>query len=227
MKVAVLFSGGKDSCLATWYALHKGWSVDSLLVAYPSIDSWMFHYPAVEWASLQGEAIGIPVKTFKASSGKESELQSLYESLVEMKKQDGLDGLVSGAIGSGYQKRKVDMICDAVKIPSFSPLWFKEPEFLLEEMLNLGFETYVTGVSALGLDEMWLGRRLDETAISELKRLALQYGIHLSGEGGEYETFVADAGFFRKRISFKRTSKHWNGSSGFLAIHEAELTGKL
>lgn len=227
LKVTVLFSGGKDSCLATWYALHQGWDVNSLLVMEPpSVDSYMFHYPGVKWTHLQGQALGIPVRSFIASSGKNAELASLQDCLAKLEKTEDLDGLVSGAVASGYQKRRVDMVCDALDMVSYAPLWHKDPELLLKEMLDLGFETYIIGVSALGLDEMWLGRKLDETCISELKNLQQKRGVHLSGEGGEYETFVTDACFFQKRIRFKRTTKRWAGSSGFLMIDEAELTSK-
>lgn len=228
MRVTVLFSGGKDSCLATWYALHQGWNLCNLLVMEPpDVESYMFHYPGVKWTHLQGQALGIPVASFRASSGKNAELGSLRDSLAELKKKDDLDGLVSGAIESGYQKRRIDMICDELDLVSHAPLWHKDPEMLLRETLDLGFATYVIGASALGLDESWIGRRLDEEGILELKNLRQKSRIHLSGEGGEYETFVTDACFFRKRILFVETSKHWSGSSGHLIISEARLAGKL
>jgi len=226
LKVTVLFSGGKDSCLATWYAIHQGWKITSLLVMIPpSADSYMFHYPAVKWAHLQGEAIGIPATSSAAPSGKSAELEDLQTSLSILKNQ-GVDGLVSGAVASGYQKRKIDAICETLGIISYAPLWNKDPELLLKETLDLGFETYVAGVSALGFDESWLGRRIDEKTISELKSIHRKTGIHLSGEGGEYETFVTDACFFGKRIELTRTSKRWTGSSGHLIIEDAKLSSK-
>jgi len=228
LNVTILFSGGKDSCLATWYALHQGWNVTSLLVIEPRHpDSWMFHYPAVRWTRLQGEALGIPVNTIAASSEKNMELDALQQSLVALRERHGLNGVVSGAVASDYQKKRIDLICGEIGVASLAPLWHKNPELLLDEAMDLGFETYIVGASALGLDESWLGRRLDRNSILELKKLSEKYGIHLSGEGGEYETFVTNAGFFRTRIRLTRITKHWEGSSGFLIIHEAELASKL
>jgi ABC transporter with metal-binding/Fe-S-binding domain ATP-binding protein len=192
----------------------------------PDVESYMFHYPAVKWTHLQGEALRLPVRSFPASKGKHPELDSLKRSLLTVKEQDHIDGLVTGAIESGYQKKKVDMICEELGIASFAPLWRKDPALLLEETLHLGFETYVVGVSASGFDQTWLGRRLDEKAIQELQALHKKWQIHLGGEGGEYETFVADAGMFQKRIRLVETSKCWNGSSGYLIIHKAELVSK-
>lgn len=227
MNVTVLFSGGKDSCLATWYALHQGWHVTSLLVIEPrSPDSWMFHFPAIRWARLQSEAIGVPAIIVPSSSEKEKELDALKRSLADLKSKYRLNRVVSGAIASDYQKRRIDVICEEIGLASWAPLWRKDPELLLDETIALGFETYFVGVSALGLDERWLGRRLDRDSLSELKELSSKYGMHLSGEGGEYETFVADAGFFHSRIRLKKMSKRWNGTSGSLVIHEAELSRK-
>lgn len=163
--------------------------------------------------------------TSAAPSGKGAELENLEASLSALK-NEGAQGLVSGAVASGYQKRKIDAICETVGIISYAPLWHKDPELLLKENLDLGFETHIVGVSALGFDESWLGRRIDETSLSELLSIRRKTGIHLGGEGGEYETFVTDACFFRKRIELIKTSKRWTGSSGYLIIDEAKLTSK-
>jgi len=187
----------------------------------------MFHFPAIRWAHLQGEAIGIPVVVVSSSSEKEKELDALKQSLAVLKSKRRLNGVVSGAIASDYQKKRIDTICEEVGLASLAPLWRKNPELLLNETIDLGFETYFVGVSALGLDERWLGRRLNKDSLSELKELSSKYKIHLSGEGGEYETFVTDAGFFHSRIELNKISKRWDGSSGLLVIHEAELASKV
>ena len=58
MKVASLFSGGKDSAFALWWAQMQGWDVAELVTVLPdSSESWMFHYPATEWTKLQAEAM--------------------------------------------------------------------------------------------------------------------------------------------------------------------------
>lgn len=200
----------------------------SLLAVEPnSEDSWMFHFPAVRWAHLQGEAIGIPVITVPSIIEKDMELSALSQSLAILKRENRIDGVVSGAIESDYQKRRIDILCEEIGLASLAPLWRKNPELLLKETIDLGFETYFVGVSALGFDEQWLGSRIDVDNLRKLKDLNKKYGIHLCGEGGEYETFVTDACFFHSKIEIKRMSKRWYGSSGLLVIHEAKLTRKL
>ncbi len=226
LNVVVLFSGGKDSCLATWYSLHQGWNVYALVTAQPrSADSWMFHYPATEWVKLQAQAMGVPLHVFKPSDGKQLELAELLQTLSGLKKK-GVEAVVSGAVASDYQRRQLDHICHELRLFSFAPLWRKDPKSLLRELIELNFEVYITGVSALGLDGSWLGRLLDESAVKELLILSQRHLFHPAGEGGEYETFVADCPFFQKKIHIGKVRKEMRGSVGHLVIEEASLVPK-
>ena len=62
MKVAVMFSGGKDSIAAVHYAKQQGWDIEALVAIKPrSTEAYLWHYPTVEWTLLQAEAMGIPL----------------------------------------------------------------------------------------------------------------------------------------------------------------------
>ena len=54
-----LFSGGKDSSWALYRALEEGLPVDRLLTVHPEGDSYMYHVPATDLASLAAESVGI------------------------------------------------------------------------------------------------------------------------------------------------------------------------
>ena len=43
----------------------------------------------------------------------------------------------------------------------------------------------VVQVAAYGMNESWLGRKLDEEAVDDLSVLHRKYGVHIMGEGGE------------------------------------------
>ena len=59
-KAAVLFSGGKDSCLALHMALKQGYDVRYLLCVIPeNFDSFMFHKPNLELLEKQAEMLGL------------------------------------------------------------------------------------------------------------------------------------------------------------------------
>jgi len=224
LKVAVLFSGGKDSTYATWIAQHQGWDVEALVSVLPKgVESLMFHFPNVRWAKIQAQAMGLPHRTIEAG---EDELLGLREGLDETREALGIDGVVTGAVASDYQKSRIDQICETLGLKSFAPLWHKDPKILVNDLKVAGFKIILSGVGAAGLDESWLGQELTDERWSTLEKLSKKYGIHLTGEGGEYETFVFDAPHFMDRVRIKKTHSRWDGQSGYLVIEQASLQHK-
>ena len=143
------------------------------------------------------------------------------------KERFGLAGIYTGALASVYQKSRVERICSELRLECVSPLWGIDPQTHLRTLLREEFIVQVVSVSALGLEEVWLGRILDEKAIDELVSLGAKYKFHIGLEGGEGETFVLDCPLFSKRIEVIASQKHWRGDSGFLEIKEARAVPKL
>lgn len=224
MKVAVLFSGGKDSTFALWCTQMQGWDVDWLVTVFPeSEESWMFHYPALKWTRLQAQAIGIRQAIIPTRGTKEKELDDLSAGLAKLIHQSGVEGVVSGALASEYQRTRIDNICEALGVKSFAPLWHKNQEELVKEQIDSGFEIMITACSALGLDASWLGRKLGQRDIIDLVRLNRRYGLSVAFEGGEGETFVLGAPVFKGRLAVVRSEAHWEGESGYLELQEVRL----
>ena len=223
MKVVSLFSGGKDSAFALWCAQMQGWDIESLVTVFPqSNDSWMFHFPAIKWTKLQAQAIGIPHVTIRTRGEKETELKDLSERLEQMK-SSGIEGIVSGAITSEYQRTRLDNMCESLGLRSFAPLWHKNQQQLVREQIESGFEAIITSCNALGLDAKWLGRRLGVEELEELGTLNKRYGLNVALEGGEAETFVLRAPMFKGRLSVIRSTPHWHGESGYLELEDVQL----
>lgn len=225
MKLAVLTSGGKDSLYSLYLMQQQGHEIKYIVTVIPQReDSYMFHYPNVKLTKLQAESMGIPIITKETKGEKEKELKDLKEALSSIK--DKVDGIVSGAIQSEYQKQRIDMISEELNLKSFSPLWHKDSELLWNDLLNAGFKVIITSVSAQGLDEKWLGKEITKESLNELKELSKKYKFHLMAEGGEFETFVTNAPFFKEKLVIKNAEKEWNGSSGYYIIKKVELIKK-
>jgi len=219
MKVAALFSGGKDSSYAVFIAQHFGWDVTQLVTVFSeSPESYMYHVPAVELTRLAAESIGIPLVEVVTPPEPEVELIPLRDTLATL----GVDGIVSGALASEYQRRRLDQICQDSDIKSFAPLWHKNPRELLGDMVDQGFEIMIVGCMADGMDERWLGRVLDPNALAELDGLHNKYGIHVAGEGGEYESMVLGGPHMKRRICVEY-EKEWRVHSGKINVKEAWL----
>jgi len=224
MKVAGLFSGGKDSAFAVWWAQMQGWDVAELVTVLPdSSESWMFHYPATEWTKLQAEAMHLPLTVIRTEGVKEKELDDLTYGLRRLTEKVGIEGIVSGAVASEYQRTRLDNICEGLGLRSFAPLWHKNQQQLVEEQIESGFEIIITACNALGLTKEWLGRRLDTVNFQELVRLSKKHGFSIAFEGGEAETFVLNAPMFHGKIRVDASIPHWKNESGHLKLEQLSL----
>jgi ABC transporter with metal-binding/Fe-S-binding domain ATP-binding protein len=223
MKVASLFSGGKDSTYALWYAQMQGWDVEALVTVFPERpDSWMFHYPALKWTSLQAEACRLPQVRVPTTGVKEKEIEDLGHALHNLEKSTGIEGIVSGAIASEYQRTRLDNLCEGLGLRSFAPLWHKDPAGLVRDEIEAGFEVIVTACNALGLDERWLGTKIGPAELKELIKLNKKYGVNVAFEGGEAETFTLSSPAFRNRLTVTKATPHWSGQSGYLEIEDVQ-----
>lgn len=223
MRVAVLATGGKDSTLALHRVLNRGYKVAFLVCMIPLREnSYMFHYPNIRLIDLFAEAVKIPLVKGETSGVKELELEDLKRLIAKL----NVEGLVSGAIASKYQKIRIEQICKQLNLECITPLWMEDPQDILREILELKFEVIITGVYAYGFNIEWLGRKIDEETANSLIELNRQYGVSIVGEGGEYETLVLDAPFFKKKIKIVEAEKIWKNQRGYFLVKKATLENK-
>jgi ABC transporter with metal-binding/Fe-S-binding domain ATP-binding protein len=230
-----LFSGGKDSSWALYRALEEGLNVTRLLTVHPGDDSgsYMYHVPETGLASLAAESIGIGLvevdpgdlaATTASDSAEQGdrEVEPLEAALRELQDELGLVGVTAGAIESEFQTSRIRAMCERLGIDLFAPLWQRDPDELAEEMLAAGFEITIVQVAAQGLDESWLGRTLDEEALDELRAVNDEYGVHVLGEGGEFETLVTDGPHMSRPIELEYDTE-WKGTRGRIRVTDAWL----
>lgn len=217
MNVAALLSGGKDSLYATYIASMYGWNLTHAVTIRPRQLSWMYHTDNIHLADVIADTLELPLILRDTEGEKERELGELGEALSGL----DIDGVVSGAVASEYQRTRIERVCHRLQLTSFTPLWHKDGEQLLRDMVNAGFDIVIVAVAAEALDEPWLGRHLDMAAIDELVELRNRYGIHVAGEGGEYETLVVNCPLYRHRLTIQESEARWDGSRGTLHISRA------
>jgi len=224
MNLVALSSGGKDSLFAAYVMHAQGFEIKRLITIFPERrDSYMFHHPNVHLTVDMAKSMGIPFLKRTTGGEKERELIDLKDAIASAAAKGGIRGVVSGALSSEYQRQRIDVICEELGLVSFAPLWHKDPEMLLLEMLDAGFEMIITAVAADGLDETWLGRKVDMECIEDLKDLHRRHRIHIGGEGGEFETLVLDIPLFKKKLEIKKARKEWDGISGVYVVEEVEM----
>lgn len=227
MNIAVLFSGGKDSCYTIMKLIDANLNVKVLLTLHPkSEDSWLFHHPCIKWAKLQAEAMNLPIATYNIQSEGEDEKFELSTHIQKIINKFDIDGIAAGALASQYQKSRMEDIAKGLGLRIYTPLWGLDPSKLLLDQLKSGLKIMIVSTAALGLNSSWLGRIVDKNLAQELDRLKEKYGINPAGEGGEYETFVLDCPLFKKKIKINRFHIMLDEDRSRLEIDDAELKDK-
>ena len=214
MKVAVLFSGGKDSCLALFLAKKQGYEISCLIsIISENKESYMFHTPLISKVEKQAEEMNIPLIIQKTKGEREKELKDLEIAIKKAKRKFGVQGIVTGAVESVYQSSRIQKVCKKLNLECFNPLWQKDQFELLSDLIKNKFEVIIVGVFAYPLDEKFLGRKVDKKFIAEMKELREKFKISPAGEGGEFESFVLNCPLFKRRLRMVNKKIFGEGNS--------------
>lgn len=228
MRLAALFTGGKDSTYAIYLARQQGHEIVCLLtIKSKNLDSYMFHTPAIDLVKLQAQALGLPLVFEETAGEKEKELADLEKAIKKAKKEHSFEGLLTGALFSEYQSSRLKKLAQKLDLKVVSPLWHKSQAEEMEELLDLGFKFILTAVAAEGLTADWLGKIITKDDFAKLKELNKKLGFHLAGEGGEFESLVLDCPLFKKKLIVKQTEVlEENKNAARLIIKKAVLVKK-
>ena len=220
MNVGCLISGGKDSIYAMYIAMNYGWNIKYLMTIKARDFSLMYHVENINLVKLISKSTGIPL-IFEESSGNE------MDDLKKIIRKANVEGIVSGAIESDYQKTRIERVAEELNVKSFNPLWHKNQEILLNELMQAGFSCMVVAVAAEGMGSAFLGRIIDEKFLKQIKELNRRYGVNMGGEGGEYETLVVDCPIYKYKIEVVDAEVKSFGEKKIYEIKEARLQKKI
>ena len=249
MKLAALFSGGKDSTYSIYKAKQMGHDVKCLVTIFPkSPNSHLLHFSSIELTKLQSQTLKIPhIISILDSDELTKEMDALKILLERIKRDFQIEGLVHGGISSEFQKNCFGEICKENNLKVITPLWKINPKeymndlivshfkFILTSVSSDGlddtwlgkiisnFKFILTSVSSDGLDERWLGKIISANDMLQLNKLSDKYGFNLNFEGGEAETFVVDCPLYSHPININKSKTIWDGYRGRFEIEDAGL----
>lgn len=198
MSWAALTSGGKDSILSCQKAIDSGKDLRYLVTARPlNRDSYMFHSANLDVVPVIAEVSGREYVEILTDGEKEAELADLEAGLAAL----DIEGVIAGAVASQYQADRVKAITDKLGLELYTPLWHMDTEELLREVAAR-MDARIIVTAAEGLDESFLGAKIDDELIHRLKAVEKIRRINLAGEGGEYESITLNAPFYSRPILF-------------------------
>jgi uncharacterized protein (TIGR00290 family) len=213
MKVAGLWSAGKDSCFACYKAIALGYDL-SLLFNFtdPRGKNSLSHGLPAPLILKQSQAIGIPIAQKSMPKDREAYREEFKALICEWKNKAGIGGIVFGDIYLKEHKEWIDAVCREVEVESIMPLWGRDTKELILEIIDSGFKPVVVAVKADLLGKEWLGRIIDRKFLEELNP-----EIDPCGEKGEFHTLVVDGPLFSEPIKILETQsvfresfgKHW------------------
>jgi len=188
----VSWTGGKDGCYSCHRAMAEGYHITHLL-HFRSVRKRGSHELNNEVVRAQADAMEIPLIQ-KDFTSYEEEFKNTVRDLREQGER--IDAAVFGHIKT--HKPLVDRICGELDLTLLMPLWKRNSKRLLEEMRESGLEIVVVSAKESLMGKEWLGGKIDEKFIDELKRQ--DSSIDPCGENGEFHTLVTDAPMFKKKI---------------------------
>jgi len=225
MKLAALFSGGKDSTYSIYKAKREGHQIECLVTVSPlSDESLLLHYHNIQLTKLQSNSMIIPqIYTVSNSNDPNFEVNSLERIVGKAKEDFGIEGIVHGGIQSEFQKKHFEKICSNLNLTLYSPLWNKNQKEYMKDLIDSKFHFIIVSVTSEGLGESWLGKEITKKDLDRLEKLAIKHGFNLNFEGGEAETLVIDCPLFSHPIKIEKARKIWDGYRGRYEILDARL----
>lgn len=228
MKLASFFSGGKDSTFSIYLSIQRGHSVECLLTINTEYeDSMLFHFPNTWITNLQSKIMDIPLISNTIQTNNLDYEIKVLDTMVKLAKDKyGIEGIVHGGISSNFQKKIFNEICVKNNLILFSPLWNIDQYTYMQQLLNNEFVIILIGVSAMGLDQTWLGTIIDIPSLEKLTTLSKKNGFNLAFEGGEAETLVIDCPIYNKKLEITSSITKWDGQRGIVKISGIILKDK-
>ena len=228
LKLGALFSTGKDSVYALHIQDRLNYDVNCLItIDSKNKDSYMYHTPTINLAKKQAEALELPIIVQRTEGEKEIELKELELAMKKAKEEYKIQGIITGAIFSNYQRTRIEEICDKLNLKCYSPLWHMNQETVMKNLLKNDFKFIMTKIAAEGFSPEWLGQIINEKHIEKLIGLNKRLNINIAGEGGEFETFVLDAPLFKQKLKIEKTKMDKESNhSATLTINKVSLHEK-
>jgi diphthine-ammonia ligase len=220
------WSGGKDSGFACYLAQMQGYDVTHLVnFISQEFRRVSFHGTRAHLVSRQAQAVGLSLTQYAVPPDMALYERTFKRAAMALKRR-GAEAMVFGDIYLDEHRDWVERVCGELGLVPVLPLWGRDPEGLLKDFIDAGFEAVVVSAKAEIFSVEWLGRRIDRSFLVDLKELVKGKDVDVCGEKGEYHTVVVDGPLFRERLEISRGAKVLRDGYWFLDVPRCRARSK-
>lgn len=198
-RLALSWSGGKDSALALWTLRDEhGHNPEALITTVTgAYDRVSMHGTRRQLIARQAVAAGIPLVEIEipvACTNEQYEAR-MGQALASESLRD-VDAIAFGDLFLEDIRSYREARLSTVGKRALFPLWHRDTHRLANEFIAAGFQAIVVCVDPNKLDRSFAGRSFDQQLLDDLPA-----GVDPCGENGEFHTFVHAAPIFSEPIA--------------------------
>jgi diphthine-ammonia ligase len=195
---ALLWSGGKDSCLALWRAHLGGLAVPGLLNFFAA-ETGRVRFHGTRAGLIADQAAALGLQLFQVPALPDDYAAAFDHALAQLAER-GYQGVIAGDIHLLEVRAWNEARAAAAGLELSEPLWQEHGATLLHELVEAGFRAVLTCCQTAWPEVLWPGREIDHAFIAEVDRVP---GLDACGENGEYHSFVYDGPLFRRPVEWR------------------------
>lgn len=208
--------------MALYEAGLNGYCIRCLVTFAPPEADFLAH--PLGFVRMQAQALELPHYVLPICAPFE---KSYEAGLLRLRQEMGIHCVVTGDIAEvNGNPNWIRERSRPVGMRVHTPLWGRDRSALLRQLLERRFKVRFSCIHTRWLDEIWLGRELNDSAIAELRVIREQTDLDLCGEEGEYHTMVVDGPQFTRGIDIRSYSKRAAGSLAYIKIDELKFGPK-
>lgn len=196
-KFIMSYSLGKDSTLSLHKMIADGYEPYALMVMFDKNENRSFFHGATpDQLKRYEDCLGIPMIIIP-TIGENYHLA--MEAELKKAKANGVEFVCFGDIDIQSNRQWGEDRCKNANMKAIYPLWQKNREENVYELINLGYKCVIKSINNTMLPKNILGKIIDSDIIDIMK----ENNIDICGENGEYHTLAVDGPIFKKPISYE------------------------
>lgn len=197
MNFVMSYSCGKDSTLALHKMIEQGHKPVALLVMVnKKVDRSFFHGADYVMLEAYSKCLKLPLLITPADG---EEYHLAMEDSLKKARAMGAEAACFGDIDIEGNRRWAEERCANSELEAVFPLWQRNREENVYELLELGYRCLIKSINNTLLPKSVLGRCIDRGSI-EVMQIC---GIDICGENGEYHTLVVDGPIFKQPLPYQ------------------------